>query len=160
MNGIKETGNRFSSWFGNGKKMLTGGILFIVGMVIQSFSSKTLEQNAFMLMTAGLMCLVNALFSKISRKNINLFLYLLINLGIVEAGIFFTSYNLMVTETDTFSVAAVWCVCAVLIWLLQALILQAETWGRRLLYSFLETLMSALAAVIAFVVPIFLSVWI
>ena len=60
MESVKEMWNLVFGWFGNGKKMIAGGLFLLVGMIAQSFSTKTLEQIPFILMAAGLMCFVNA----------------------------------------------------------------------------------------------------
>lgn len=153
--------NLVFDWFGNGKKMIVGGLFFLAGAAAQSFSTKTLQQIPFLLMAAGLMCFVNALFSKMYKTNINLLLFLLINIAAIDCGIFFTSHSLpgSAGAIDSMTVALIWIVCILAVWALQALILPLESIPRRAGAAFLETLLSAAAVLTAFIIPIMLSVF-
>ena len=159
MESVKEMWNLVFGWFGNGKKMIAGGLFLLVGMIAQSFSTKTLEQIPFILMAAGLMCFVNALFSKISGHNINILLYLVINVAVVEIGLSLTSYNLFGDSVDSMTMAVIWILCILAVWILQSLLLPVTGMSKRLSLAFFETVLSAVAVLADFVIPIMLSVF-
>lgn len=154
-----KNGNSFFA-FGNGKKMIVGALLLVGGMMAQSFSSKTLAQIPFLFMAMGLMCFVNALLSKISGKNINLFLCLAVQLAALELGLAMTSYHLPGTaeEPDTMTISLIWVSLILAVWFLLGFILRRAGVSRFMALAALMVFLSALAALAAFIVPIFLSV--
>lgn len=155
MEQIKEIWNLVFNWIGNGKKMIMGGCFLIAGIIGQSMSEKTLAQIPFILMAMGVLCFVNALFSKITKKNINLLLFLLINILVAEIGITVMAAGLF----EGVTMIGVWCLCGVVVWILQTLILQEENILKRVVLTFFETLLSAVAILVVFVLPIFIEVW-
>lgn len=155
MEQIKEAWNLVFNWIGNGKKMIMGGCFLIAGIIGQSMSEKTLAQIPFILMSMGVLCFVNALFSKITKKNINLLLFLLINILVTEVGITVMAADLF----EGVTMIGVWCLCGVIVWILQTLILREENIPKRVVLTFFETLLSAVAILVVFVLPIFIEVW-
>jgi hypothetical protein len=111
-------------------------------------------------MAAAVMCVVNALFSKIASYNINILLYLLINVAATEIGLSLTSYNILGsdTEIDSMTMMLIWGICILAVWILQTLLIRIPEWPRRIALAAGETVLSAVAVCVAFVVPILLSV--
>jgi hypothetical protein len=152
--------NRIFEWFTNGKKMMAGVLLFLTGMVGQSFSQKTLAQIPFILMASGLMCFVNVLFSKISKHNINILIFLLINVAALETALSLTSYQIPGSDTtvDSMTMAMIWIVCIIAVWVLQIILLRIPERSARIALAAGETVVSMIAVAAAFIVPIILSV--
>jgi hypothetical protein len=157
---ILQIWNAVFDWFGNGKKLIVAALFLLAGMIGQSFSQKTLAQIPFILMAAAVMCVVNALFSKIASYNINILLYLLINVAATEIGLSLTSYNILGsdTEIDSMTMMLIWGICILAVWILQTLLIRIPEWPRRIALAAGETVLSAVAVCVAFVVPILLSV--
>ena len=159
---MEQKDNIRNSFFklGNGKKMIVGALLLLFGMIVQSFPAKTLAQIPFLCMAMGLMCFVNALVSRITRQNINLFLFLAVQLAALEFGLSLTVYQLPGTgeELDASVISVIWIVCILAAWQLLGLVFRRNGVSRWMAFAALAMFLCALAALVAFVVPIVLSV--
>lgn len=66
--------------------MMTGGVLFLAGIVWQLCSRKTLDMYAFYMMAAAILCFTNVILSKITKETVDPVRYLLLNLVVMIAG--------------------------------------------------------------------------
>ncbi len=158
MEQFKETWNLVFTWFGNGKKMIAGALFLLTGMIMQSFSVKTLAHFPFFLIMAGLMCFVNALVSRMASCNINILLSLIVNLAAVEIGFALTSYYIVNGGVDSLAVGTAWFFCILAAWILQSALLHVDGWPGRLGLAALHVILSAVAVLAALFLPILLSV--
>ena len=158
MKQIKETWNLVFNWLGNGKKVMIGIAFLLIGAVWNYFShpAEGLAQVPFVIMLTGGLCLVNALFSKLTVTNINPLLFVLIYVTMMELGI-----ALMGGDTSDFTnLVTIWGACTIFIWALNyALLESAEMDGvvKKIVISFFETLVGAVAMVTIFALPIWLA---
>lgn len=135
-------------------RLLTGLVLFLVGLIWQIASDKTLDMYAFYFMSAAVLCVMNVLVCKMTKSDTDFILYLVLNMAVVIIGISLTASD-SVSGTMMYGT---WAICVAVDWIVNAVLIKCEIL-KRIVMGFVVTILNILAIGIVFIIPILISVF-
>ncbi len=144
---------RFMKQWSAKYRLLTGLVLFIIGLIIQMISEKTLDMYAFYMMSAAMLCVVNVLIQKIAKADVDFILYLVLNMAILIVG-FALAGTGSLEGTVFYTVLAI---CVVVDWIVNTILLECDDILKRIVMGFVDTLLNVVFLAVVFLVPVLMA---
>ncbi len=144
---------RFMKQWNAKYRLLTGLVLFLVGMILQLISKKTLDMYAFYMMSAAVLCVANVLIQKIAKADVDFVLYLVLNMAVLIVG-FALAGSDGIQGTVLYTTIAI---CAVVDWVLNTILLQCDDILKRIVMGFVDMLLNVVVIAVVFMVPVLMA---
>lgn len=136
-------------------RLLTGLVLFLIGLIIQLLSDKTLDMYAFYMMSAAMMCVTNVLICKMVKGDADFILHVVLNLAILIVG-FLLAESEMISGTVMYTAFAI---CLVADWVVNAILLPCDDLLKRIVMGFFDMLINVFFVAVVFIIPIMMKVF-
>lgn len=137
-------------------RLMIALVLFLVGLIWQISSGKTIEQYAFYIMCAAALCVAHVIICKLSRSEADFILYVVLNLAVLILGFALTEIE-SITGVVRYSV---WGICGAVDWIINAALLRCDNIFKRIVMGFASTILNLIFFAIIFLVPILLSIFV
>lgn len=134
-------------------RLMTGVVLFLVGIIWQLASGKTLDMYAFYILAAAMLCFCNVIMCKISKSEADIILYMVLNMAVLIVGF-------ALTESENISgvvMYSIWVLCVVADWIVNAVLFSCESILKRIAVGFVTMLFNVVLIAIVFIVPILIG---
>lgn len=141
---------RFMKQWNAKYRLLTGLVLFLVGLIIQMISKKTLDMYAFYMMAAAVLCVANVLIQKMAKAEADFIRYLLLNMLVVIIGFALVGADL-ISGVVMYTVLAI---CVVVDWIINTILLKCDDLLKRIVMGFVAMLLNVVFMAIVFMVPV------
>lgn len=136
-----------------GVRMMTGGVLFLAGIVWQLCSRKTLDMYAFYMMAAAILCFTNVILSKITKEMVDPVRYLLLNLVVMIAGFAFMGSD-AVEGVMRYGIVAS---CFLAGWAGNAALIKCDGVAKRIAMGMIAMVLNVVLIGVVFMVPVLLA---
>lgn len=137
-------------------QLLVGAVLFVVGLIRQFVSSKSLDMYAFYFMAAAMLCVVAVIVRKISKDDkLNFILYIILNMALLIV-------LFVIAESEAIEgmvMYTAWAICVAADWVVNAILITCDGAAKSAVLGFVASLLNVLFIAIVFWVPILISVF-
>lgn len=144
---------KFVKQFTPGIRAMVGGVLFLAGLIWQFASNKTLDMYAFYMMSAGILCFTNVFAEKMSKGTSSPVPFILLNMAVMITGFSLSAS----TAVEGVVMYGVWGICVIVDWVVNAVLLNDDSMGRRIAFGFVTTLLNVILIGIVFMVPVVIA---
>lgn len=129
-------------------RLMTGAVLFLVGIIRQIASGSPLDMYAFYIMAAAMLCFCNVIMCKISRSDADIILYVILNMAVLIVG-----FALVAGKDITMGITIA-VICVIAAWILDAALFSCEGILKRIVTGFVAVVFSVILIALVFIVPI------
>ncbi len=134
-------------------RLLTGLVLFLIGLIIQLISDKPLDMYAFYMMSAAVLCVANVLIQKMAKADVDFVPYLALNMIVLIVGFALVGSD-GIRGTVMYTVIAI---CVGVDWVLNTILLQCDDILKRIVMGFVDMLINVILIAIVFMVPVLIT---